>query len=176
MVNTKFYICISRQYLTPVWDVIFSHRFTQPTEYFGYSIVLTLQIANILERFATSRHHQSLSKFGFWTTAISHVESVPVFPWMLHSPPSEWIRMVMKEVKVDFTSFYPNILPHHIVPSHCIKSHSVFPTLTSTATHILAMFPSHCTELYFTHPEPSFQLHCPSEGGHCSVHWNTGSA
>jgi hypothetical protein len=51
-----------------------------------------------------------------------------VFPCTLHLPPSEWIRMFMKEVKVDFTSFYPNILPYHIVPSHWIKSCSMFPT------------------------------------------------
>lgn len=89
VVNTKFYIGISRQYLKPVWDVRFSHGFTHLTEYFGYSIVLTLQTANILEGFATSRHQQSLSKFGFWTTAISHVESVPLFPHTLQSPPSE---------------------------------------------------------------------------------------
>jgi len=99
-VNTKFNVGISRQYLKPLWDVRISHGFTHLTEYFGYSIVLKLQTTNILEGFATSRHQQSLSKFGFWTIAISHVESVPLFPCTLQLPPSEWIRMVMKEVKV----------------------------------------------------------------------------
>lgn len=74
VVNTKFYIGISRQYLKPVWDVRFSHL----TEYFGYSIVLTLWTANILEGFAFSRHQESLSKIGFLSIAISHVESVRV--------------------------------------------------------------------------------------------------
>lgn len=89
VVNTKFYIGSSRQYLKPVWDVRFSHGFTHLTEYFGYSIVLTLWTANILEGFAISRHQQSLSKIGFLSIAISHVESVPVFPYTLHLPPSE---------------------------------------------------------------------------------------
>jgi hypothetical protein len=56
IVNTQFYIGISRRYLKLVWDVRFSHGFTHFIEYFEYSIVLTLYTANILEGFATSRH------------------------------------------------------------------------------------------------------------------------
>jgi hypothetical protein len=44
--------------------------------------------------------------------------------------------MIMKVVKVDFTYFYPNT-----VPCHWIKSHSMFPTSTTTHLCILAMFP-----------------------------------